>query len=169
MLDTKKLIEFFLESFIMNNVIATSNRVLATSPEGINNVRLLQDIIIETPQANIHTDHIIHSGMYARTIKIPAGVLLTGALIKVGTILIAQGDVIVYVDDKAVELHGYNVFAASAKRKQAFVALSDVYLTTVFPTKAKTIIDAENEFTDEADLLLSRQQLDMNTITITEE
>lgn len=153
----------------MNSLTTKNNRLLPSTADNIDTVTALQDIIIQTPQAEIETSHIIHGGMYTRTIKIPAGVLLTGALIKVATVLIVQGDVLVYVGDKSVELHGYNVFAASANRKQVFMAMSDVYLTTVFPTSAKTVEEAENEFTDEANLLLSREQTDNNTIIITGE
>ena len=34
-------------------------------------------------QVPIETRHVLHAGMYARTICIPAGVLITGALVKV--------------------------------------------------------------------------------------
>jgi len=153
----------------MNNVVVAQKRIGPTAPKDIEKVRVLSDICSKLPQLDINTSHIIHGGMYARTIKILTGTVLTGALIKVGTILIVQGDVAVFINDKSIEMHGYNVFAASANRKQAFVALSDVYLTTVFPTTAKTVKEAEDEFTDEAGLLLSRQQQDTNHVIITGE
>ena len=39
----------------------------------------------------------------------------------------------------------------------------------MFATSAKTVEDAENEFTDEAHLLLSRQQPEHDTVVITGE
>jgi hypothetical protein len=133
----------------------------------IDTVRQLEDIALTLPQVSIDTQHAFHAGMYARTIMIPATVLLTGALIKIATLLIVSGDALVYMDGKAEELHGYNVFSASANRKQAFMALTDTYLTMVFPTEAKTVEEAEAQFTDEADKLMSR--IGNNEITITED
>lgn len=153
----------------MNNLAVTDNRILSTPAAGIENVRKLEDMFRDAEQVKINTNHILHGGMYSRTIKIPSGTVLAGAMIKIGTILISQGEVLVYIGDKTIKLDGYNVFAASANRKQAYFAISDVYLTTVFPTRAKTIEDAEEEFTDEANLLLSRIQQDTNTAVITGE
>jgi hypothetical protein len=70
--------------------------------------------------------------------------------------LIVHGHCIVYIGDQSKELHGYNVLAASAGRKQAFIAVTDTYLTMIFVTDAKTVAEAEDEFTDEAHLLFSR-------------
>ncbi len=60
--------------------------------------------------------------------------------------------------DGAVEVAGYTVFSASAGRKQAMVALTDTYLTMLFPTDAKTVDEAERAFTDEYDLLVTRKE-----------
>ena len=121
------------------------------------------------PQQPIATSHLFHAGMYARSIDLPAGVVLTGALIRIATLLIISGDVIMYVDGAARELHGYHVIAASAHRKQVFVALCDTQMTMLFPTRAKTVAQAEDEFTGEADLLLSRGMSGSNIITVTGE
>lgn len=154
----------------MNNVVVSNNRILPSNEKSVKSVQLLTEAIEKNfPIAEIDTHHIIHGGMYSRTIKLPAKTVLAGALLKVGTILIINGDVLVYTDDKAIELNGYNVFAASSNRKQAFYAITETYMTTVFPTKAKTISEAEEEFTDEASLLLSRKQVKNNIITITGE
>ena len=137
--------------------IALRPAIPAMSPHAIDNVRRLEEITLACPQVAIATGHILHAGMYARTITIPAGVVLTGALIKIATLLIVQGDAIVYVEGGPLALHGYNVLPADAGRKQAFVAQTDVSLTMIFPTQAKTVEEAENEFTDEADRLFSRK------------
>lgn len=117
----------------------------------------IESLALAMPQVDIATQHVFHAGMYARTIMIPAGVMLTGALIKIATMLIVQGDAIVYIGDRSIELKGYHVVPASAGRKQAFVAMADTYLTMIFPTDATEIADAEDEFTDEADMLMSRR------------
>jgi hypothetical protein len=60
------------------------------------------------------------------------------------------------------------VIPASAGRKQVFVSRSTVTITMLFPTLARTVEEAEAEFTDEAAGLLSRRQ-DANTVVITGE
>ena len=153
----------------MNNVAITQNHIPAMSAMAVEKVRQLENIVLSVPQTIIPTDHLFHAGIYARTIMIPSGVVLTGALIEIATVLIVHGDCVVYIGEKAKELHGYNVLAASAGRKQAFVALADTYLTMLFATDAKTVEEAEDWFTDESDLLFSRAEYAINNVTITGE
>lgn len=119
--------------------------------------RLEEASLARMPQVHIPVDHCLHAGLYQRTVKVPAGIVITGALIKIATLLIVSGDCIVHVEGGPIELHGYHVLRAEAGRKQAFVALTDTYLTMVFPTFAATVGEAEREFTEEADKLQSRQ------------
>lgn len=153
----------------MDELKIVGNSLPSMNQEAIDKVRFLESLSLEIPQIDIPTLHVFHGGMYARTIMIPAGIMLTGALIKIATMLIIQGDVIVYIGDKNIEFHGYNVLPASADRKQAFLAQSDTYLTMIFPSNAKTIEIAEEEFTDESNLLISRKNSLNNRIIITGE
>lgn len=140
----------------------------ASTAKAIAVVREIERTVQSVPQVPILTHHVLHGGMYSRTICIPAGVVLTGALIKVPTTLIISGCATVLVGDAEEALvEGYQVFAASAGRKQAFIAHTDTYLTMSFPTQAVTIEQAEEEFTDEADQLFSRSGV--NSIVITGE
>lgn len=152
----------------MNAIVAPRPHLPAMSAEAIDRVRRLEGALAELPQVEIPTAHLFHAGMYARTIRIPAGVALTGALIKVSTVLIFSGHATVFIGGEAVELRGYHVIPASAGRKQAFVAHADTDLTMLFPSEARSVAEAEAEFTDEADLLLSHQQ-GAETITFTGE
>ena len=145
----------------------TENRIPAMKKIAIDNVRQLEKHVLKAPQTKIATDHLFHAGVYARTIMIPAETVLTGALIEIATVLIVSGHAIVYVGDESKEINGFHVFAASAGRKQAFIAVTDVYLTMLFATDAKTVEEAENWFTDEAHLLFSRAPDAINNITIT--
>lgn len=153
----------------MNNLVVTDHRVPAMTSAAIAKVQKLQDEILKLPQIVLDTDHVIHGGMYARTITMPKGIVLAGALIKVPTTLIVNGSCRVFLGDDAVDLHGYHVLAASAGRKQAFVAFEETQLTMIFATDAKTVTEAEEQFTDEADLLMSRLDDAVNTINITGE
>lgn len=147
---------------------ATRSAIAPMTPEAIDKVRQLEARTAELEQVEIPTDHVLHGGMYARTIKIPAGVLLTGALIKRATTLVISGNVTVFIGAGTIEIAGYQVLPASAGRKQAFLAHADTFVTMLFPSEAASIEAAENEFTDEADRLLSRRQA-CESITITGE
>ena len=140
----------------------------ATTPEMVKALRALEDRLIGEEPVAIPTEHVIHAGMYARTIAIPKDTVLTGALIKRATLVIVTGAAAVLVGEEWLKLEGYNVLPASAGRKQVFVSYSPVVITMLFPTEAKTVEEAEREFTDEADRLLSRRQ-DANIAVITED
>lgn len=115
-------------------------------------------------QVPIKTDHVLHAGMYSRTITMPPGTPLVGALIKIPTIVITVGDGWVYVNGEWKEVKGYNVIPGSKGRKQAFYSTGALIITMIFPTCAKTVEEAEREFTDEHELLLSRRQPEMNEV-----
>jgi hypothetical protein len=153
----------------MNELVSTEQRIPAMAPQAIERVRALESAIAARPQFMVETDHVLHGGIYSRTVLVPAGAVIAGALIKIATTLIVSGDCTVFVGDDAVRLTGYRVLAASAGRKQAFVAHADTYLTMVFQTNAATVEQAEAEFTDEADKLISRTDFGVNTFTITGE
>ncbi len=124
----------------------------------VEKVRQLETAALAMPQVDIPTDHVFHAGMYARTIRIPAGVMLTGARILIPTILIISGDALVYGENGPERFSGYHVALGQCGRKQAFYALQDTYLTMLFPTGAKTVDAAEQQFTDEYEKLFSRKE-----------
>ena len=153
----------------MNNVQTVGSRIPAISPEAVGKVEALADFAREAPQYPIETEHVIHGGMYCRTIMLPAGYILTGTLVKVPTLLTINGCVTVYLGDEgSAEIAGHAVLPASAGRKQAFVSHTYTYISMVFSTDARSIEAAEAEMTDEADILISRS-IGTNTIVITEE
>lgn len=153
----------------MSNLVVADSRIPAMSDRAIDLVRELEQVVATMPQTEIDTHHVIHGGMYARTILVPANTVLTGALINVPTMLIINGSVRVTIGDEAVFLDGHHVLAASKHRKQAFLAIDDTWLTMVFATKAQTVEEAEDEFTDEAERLMSRKPFAKNSIIITGE
>jgi hypothetical protein len=75
--------------------------------------RVEEFIRTQTPQAHVQTEHVIHGGMYARTVAC-AGNAICGCLYKVPTMLVVNGAAKVYVGEGWTELSGYNVIAASA-------------------------------------------------------
>ena len=147
----------------------TQGLIAPMSDVDINKVRRLESLLLTAPQIEIHTSHVIHGGMYARTIRIPAGAVLTGALIKIPTLLIINGHATVFINGTGVDIKGYHVLAASAGRKQVFVAHEDTDVTMCFPTSATRIEDIEAQFTDEADMLFSRRSESTDSVIITGE
>lgn len=163
--------KFFAEN--ANNVTCLDLGVVQAIPamteRQIDNVRQIETMAMEMPQVPIITEHVIHGGMYARTIMVPAGTMITGALIKVPTVLIVNGTCTVYIGDGAVDVNGYHVIPASAGRKQAFIAHADTWITMVVATEAKDVEAAENYFTDEVELLGSHRDVELNRIVLTGE
>ncbi len=113
-------------------------------------VLALQAAIADVDQVMLTPEHLIHAGMYARTIRMPPGVVLAGALLKVATIVIVSGPCTVFTGEEARDLDGYHVLAGAAGRKQAFVSRGEVCITAIFPTDAQSVPGAEAEATDEA-------------------
>lgn len=142
----------------MSDLALVQDVILPMSFDGIEKVRQLEAEAMNMPQENVETIHTFHAGIYARTVKIPAGVVITGVLVKIPTLLIVSGNVVMFSDKEPRELNGYHVFSAFSGRKQAFVAKSETYLTMLFPTKAETVEEAEAEFTDETHLLVTRRE-----------
>lgn len=147
-------------------------RLPAMTDFELGEVRRLQYVYGQKEQIPLRTRHFLYAGVYSRTIWAvgtpEVQVLIVGALIKIPTQVSIDGDVLVWVGSKTLRLTGHNVLAGSAGRKQVFLAYSDVRITMSFGTKAKTIEEAEREFTDEVDDLCSRRDPD-NEIIITGE
>ena len=141
----------------MTRSLTLPTRLPAMTPAAIDKVRALQITEAARPQVPLETRHVLHGGMYARTILLPNGVELVAALIKIPTLVIVEGSVMVWLGSMSRWLTGQTVLPASAGRKQVFYALLDSTITMIFPTAAKTVADAEACFTDEASLLASRR------------
>lgn len=140
----------------------------ATRPDLIEKIAELEKSLIGHEPVEVPTEHLIHGGMYARTVIVPKDMVFTSVLIKRPTVVIVVGSAAVLAGVDWLELEGYNVIPASAGRKQVFVSRSPVIITMLFPTQARTVEEAERQFTDQADELLSRRQ-NANRVVITNE
>jgi hypothetical protein len=127
---------------------------LMASPEA---VRELELFTLAMPQVEIKTEHLVHGGMYARTIFIPAGTLLTGAMMNVDNICVMSGDISVTTDEGTVRMTGFHIVPASAGFKRAGFAHADTYWTTLMPTDKTDVSEIEDEMTDESDMLQTRR------------
>jgi hypothetical protein len=120
-------------------------------------VRRMERAILELPQVDLQTRHLVHGGMYARTILVPAGCALTGALTNAANVCIVSGDITVTTDDGPRRLRGYHVLPAQPGFKRAGIAHADTYWTTLVATELTDVTEIENAFTDEAELLQTRR------------
>lgn len=121
-------------------------------------VRALEHVLRDLPQVDLQTQHLVHGGMYARTILVPAGVALTGALTKLDNICVVWGDITVTTDEGTQRLTGYHVLPAKAGAKRAGIAHADTWWTMLVRTDNSGIEAIEDEITDEAEALQTRQQ-----------
>ena len=120
-------------------------------------VRQLEDYLVGLPQVDLGTSHVIHGGMYARTVLIPAGTTMTGAMTNADNICVVCGDITVTTDDGPMRLIGFHVLPAKAGSKRVGVAHADTYWTALFVTDKSDIQDIEAQLTDEPDRLLTRR------------
>lgn len=151
----------------MSEMLTTAGNIVpAATPEALEKIARVEEKMRAMPQIHLHTDHVLHAGMYARTIRLAARVAITSVLIKIPTMIVVHGTCRVSAGDSWRVLDGFNVIPASAGRKMIYVTATPTEITMIFPSNAKSVEEAEREFTDDADMLLSRQCKD-DTITVT--
>lgn len=119
-------------------------------------VRRMEDMLLQLPQIDLRTEQLVHGGMAVRTIFIPAGTVLTGALTNIDNLCVAFGDITVTTDDGPKRLTGFNVVPAMAGAKRAGVAHSDTWWVTIHRTDLTDLEAIEEEMTGEADRLQTR-------------
>ena len=159
----------------MNDLVPAATTAVAeirfslqpTPPAAIEKVRALTAEHLKHPQVPFVTEHCLHAGMYTRTVLMPAGSEGTGALVKAATMLFIQGDCEVYTGYETVRITGHAALPAAPNRKQAFHAYADTLVSMVFPSDAKSVAEAEAQFTDELDGLWPLSDAPRHQITIT--
>lgn len=121
-------------------------------------VRALESALLGLPQVDLQTQHLVHGGLYARTILIPAGTVLTGALTNMDNVCVVSGDITVTTDGGVQRLTGFHVIGAKAGAKRAGVAHADTWWTTLIPTDGLADVgEIEAVMTDEVDALQTRR------------
>jgi hypothetical protein len=149
--------------------IALSAELLSTNETALAQTYRLQEELLKVSDVEVVTDHVIHGGIYTRTIRLAPEIVLVGALIKIPTTLIVSGRTAVFTGAEWIELEGVHIIPARAGRKQTFVTRADTTIIMSFRTDAKTVAEAETEFTDEAEQLVSQRAGEHDTVTITGE
>ena len=124
--------------------------------QAITAVKRLEEAILQTPQVDLETQHCLSGGMYARTITIKAGTVLTGATHKTDHVNIVSGDISVTTDEGVKRFTGYHVLPTKAGSKRAGYAHADTMWTTICKTDLVCIEDIEDELVEESANLQTR-------------
>lgn len=91
----------------------------------------LEAEILKLPQVEFPVQHSFCSGLYARTIHIPADHILTGAVHRHDCFFVVRSGVLaVTTDDKPKVLYAGDMVVTKAGSKRAGVAITDVVVTT---------------------------------------
>lgn len=131
----------------------------------ISDVTRLEKIILSALQVDLMTEHSLSGGVYARTIYLDAGCVLTGATHKKDHINIVVGDITVTTDKGPLRLTGHHVLETKAGAKRAGVAHAKTVWTTVCATDKTDLHEIEDDLVLEADRLQTRQtSLNLHTV-----
>jgi hypothetical protein len=91
----------------------------------------LEAELLKLPQVEMPVEHAFCAGLYARTMHIPAGTALTGAIHRQESFfLVRKGSLIVSTDSGPRTLGPGDMSVSSIGTKRAGVALTDVEVTT---------------------------------------
>ena len=91
----------------------------------------LEAELLKLPQVEMPVEHAFCAGLYARTMHIPAGTALTGAIHRQESFfLVRKGSLIVSTDNGPRTLSPGDMSVSNIGTKRAGVALTDVEVTT---------------------------------------
>ncbi len=103
----------------------------------------LEAELLKLPQVEMPVEHEFCHGLYARTMRIPAGTVLTGAVHRHECFFIVRAGLLaVTTDDEPRLLKAGDMFITPAGTKRAGVAVNDVTVTT-FHANPKGLQDPE--------------------------
>ena len=142
----------------MNDLTTGSAGLSPCTPEERARVEAFTEELQKLPQIMLPIEHTLHAGVYARTTYVPAGVMGAGAELAVDTILICDGHARISSGSEVIEVKGHTVLTGLAGRKSICYTLSDCIFTTIMATTAKTVDEAEREYTREFEKLQTRSK-----------
>lgn len=125
-------------------------------------IERLEALMLEAEgEAGVQVDtwHQFAPGLYARTILIRAGTLLTGAAHREGHLNIAHGDITVWTEDGMKRLTGYHVLPSRPGAKRVGLAHADTYWTTVHanPGEVRDVGELEHMLAEDPESLQHRR------------
>jgi hypothetical protein len=136
--------------------------VLPTTPSREQIERLEGELLKLEAQGGgieLQTWHHFADGLVARTILIPAGTCLSGAVHREEHMNICSGDITVWTEQGMKRLTGYHVLPSLPGTKRVGNTHADTYWTTVHlnPTNERDIALLEDALVEDADQLQSRR------------
>lgn len=121
-------------------------------------IETVEQVFSQLPQVHIETTHRFVGGMYVREIRIPAGVIMTGAVHKSEHLSVMVSGAMTVSTDRGMEyVEGYHVWTPKPGTKRVGYAHADTIWLTVHRTNAKTAEDAEDILFEQPDRLLARR------------
>lgn len=127
-------------------------------PHDTSSARQVANLLSGLDQIPVRIEQFIHAGVYCRTAYMPANSIVVGVKIVIPTLLVIHGDTEVDTGDGIIRLVGHHHLMGAAGRQQVFRTYTDTVVTMMFHTEAKTVQEAEEEFTREAHLLTTRKE-----------
>ena len=124
-------------------------QIMACSPKELLLIRGIEESVKEAPQLKIEIREALHAGVYTRIAIVPENVLLVGALMKVPTTLVVVGRCAMTVNGGTSVADCVACFASPAGRKTVFRTFVPTKLIMSFATKAESLEQARQEFTDD--------------------
>lgn len=97
-------------------------------------VERLEDAVAQLPPAECGLSHHFAPGVYMREMRVPAGVVATGAVHKTEHLTIIVGHCLLTTDDGVRTLEGHHTIKSKPGAKRAIYAIEDTVVTTIHPT-----------------------------------
>jgi hypothetical protein len=114
----------------------------------ISDILALEKVILECPQVEMPVTHIQINGVYARSLFIPQGVMLTGKIHNTESIgILAQGTLRVCNGEEFHEITAPHVMIDKAGIKRIGYAVTDCTFITVHRTDKTDLAEIEEELT----------------------
>lgn len=114
----------------MSSLAQAIDRFAPVPPEHLPIYRLEAEIL-KQPQVEMPVEHAFCSGLYARTLRIPKGTILTGAVHRFDSFFVVrEGRLAVTTDSEPTILDSGSMLVTRAGTKRAGAALTDVTITT---------------------------------------
>lgn len=110
----------------------------------INKVGTLESIMQDLPQADIPTTHDFMGGMYARTIYLKKGMLLTGAIHLTDHLNIVTGDITIAGESGQKRYTGTHIVPSKAGTKRVGLVHEDTTWTTILKTNLTEVNEIES-------------------------
>lgn len=115
----------------MSDVAVQEVLQLANVPAEHLPIYRLEAELLKLPQVEMPVDHTFCNGLYARTMHIPAGTVLTGAVHKDESFFVVRkGTLIVTTDDGTAQVGSGFMSVTKPNTKRAGIALTEVEVTT---------------------------------------